>query len=287
VLRDLQTKFGESRQVAIRRIPLFHVDAFTDRPFAGNPAAVALLPEGPWPAESWMQDVGAEMNLSETAFVKPGGKGAFDLRWFTPAKEVELCGHATLASAHVLWQEGVLKPDQPAAFATCSGTLTCRRGKDGITLDFPDQSASSCTAPAGLFEAFGAKPSALLRNRMDYMLVFPDEAAVRALRPLSRAPALQDPVRGFIATAPSSDPAFDYVCRYFAPAYGIDEDPVTGSIQCALGPHWSERLGKAELRGRQVSRRGGVFKIRPDGKRVHITGQAVTTARGELVAAPA
>ena len=269
--------------MAIRRIPLFHVDAFTDRPFAGNPAAVVLLPDGPWPAEPWMQDVGAEMNLSETAFVKPEGAG-FGLRWFTPAKEVELCGHATLASAHVLWQEGVLKPDQPASFATRSGTLTCRRGKDGIALDFPDESASPCAAPAGLFEALGTTPVPLLRNRMDYLLAFPDEAAVRALRPLAKAPALQDPVRGFIATAPSSDPAFDYVCRYFAPAYGIDEDPVTGSIQCALGPYWSKRLGKKELRGRQVSRRGGAFTVRPDGARVHITGQAVTTARGELVA---
>jgi predicted PhzF superfamily epimerase YddE/YHI9 len=273
--------------VPIRQIPLFHVDAFTDRPFAGNPAAVALLPEGAWPPEAWMQDVGAEMNLSETAFVKPDGKGAFGLRWFTPAKEVELCGHATLASAHVLWEQGILGPGQPASFQTLSGTLTCRRGDGGIALDFPDGSAAPCDAPPGLFEAFGVKPVPLLRNRMDYLLVFPDEAAVRALRPLSRAPALQDPVRGFIATAPSSDPAYDYVCRYFAPAYGIDEDPVTGSIQCALGPYWAKRLGKAELVGRQVSRRGGVFRVRPEGKRVRITGQAVTTARGELVALPA
>lgn len=270
--------------MAIRPIPLFHVDAFTDKPFAGNPAAVALLAEGSWPSDAWMQDVGAEMNLSETAFVKPDGKGGFGLRWFTPAKEVELCGHATLASAHVLWEQGILKPEQTASFDSCSGPLACRRGKDGITLDFPDQSVAPCDAPAGLFEAFGTKPVPALRNHIDHMLVFPDEAAVRALRPLSQAPAVQDPMRGFIATAPSSDPAFDYVCRYFAPAYGIDEDPVTGSIQCALGPYWAKRLGKAELRGRQVSRRGGVFKVRPDGKRVHITGHAVTTARGELVA---
>jgi PhzF family phenazine biosynthesis protein len=273
--------------VGTRRIPLFHVDAFADRPFAGNPAAVCLLPEGDWPPEAWMQDVGAEMNLSETAFVRPDGKGGFGLRWFTPAKEVELCGHATLASAHVLWEEGVLAPGQAATFATLGGTLVCRRGEDGITLDFPDQSAQPCEAPAGLFEAFGTAPVPVLRNRMDYVLVLPDEAAVRGLRPLAKAPALQDPVRGFVVTAPSSDPAFDYVCRYFAPAYGIDEDPVTGSIQCALGPYWARRLGKAELRGHQVSRRRGVFRVRADGGRVHITGRAVTTARGELVARPA
>lgn len=271
--------------MASRSVPLFHVDAFTDRPFAGNPAAVALLPPGAWPPDAWMQDVGTEMNLSETAFVKPDGKGGFGLRWFTPAKEVDLCGHATLASAHVLWQEGALRPDQPASFTTLSGALSCKRDADGsITLDFPREAASPCDAPPGLFEAFGTAPVPLFRNRLDYMLVFPAEAAVRALRPLAREPVLQDPVRGFIATAPSSDPAFDYVCRYFAPAYGIDEDPVTGSIQCALGPYWAQRLGKAELRGRQVSRRGGVFRVRPDGGRVHIGGQAVTTARGELVA---
>lgn len=264
---------------------MFHVDAFTDAAFSGNAAAVALLPEGAWPADSWMQAMGSEMNLSETAFVKPDGKGAFGLRWFTPTKEVELCGHATLASAHVLWEERVLKPEQAASFATCSGTLTCRRGKDGITLDFPDESAQPCPAPRGLFEAFGTKEVPVLRNRMDYLLVFPDEAAVRALSPLAKAPALQDPVRGFIATAPSSDPAFDYVCRYFAPAYGIDEDPATGSIQCALGPYWAKRLGKKELAARQASRRGGSFRVRPDGARVHITGQAVTTARGELAPA--
>ncbi|HUR24832.1 MAG TPA: PhzF family phenazine biosynthesis protein [Candidatus Thermoplasmatota archaeon] len=264
--------------------PLFHVDAFTDKPFGGNPAAVVLMPPGKWPEESWMQSVGMEMNLSETAFVKPDGKGGFSLRWFTPTKEVDLCGHATLASAHVLWQEGVLGGDEEALFMTKSGKLVCKRDGDRIAMEFPDESAKPCEAPPGLFSALGLAPGPILRNRLDYLLVLPDEAAVRALKPLSKAPELQDPVRGFIVTAPSSDPAFDYVCRYFAPAYGIDEDPVTGSIQCALGPYWAQRLGKAELRGRQVSQRGGTFTVRPKGKRVHILGQAVTTVRGDLVA---
>jgi PhzF family phenazine biosynthesis protein len=264
--------------------PLFHVDAFTDKAFGGNPAAVVLMKPGKWPADEWMQAVGMEMNLSETAFVKPDGKGAFSLRWFTPTKEVDLCGHATLASAHVLWQEGILDEDQDAEFMTKSGKLTCARDGDLMVLDFPDESAAPCPTPPGLLKALGIGKATVLRNRLDYMLVLPDEAAVRAIKPLSREPALQDPVRGFIVTAPSSDPAHDYVCRYFAPAYGIDEDPVTGSIQCALGPYWAKDLGKKELRGHQVSKRGGTFTVRPKGKRVHIAGRAVTTAKGELLA---
>ena len=264
--------------------PLFHVDAFTETPFGGNPAAVVLLPPGPWPDARWMQDVGMEMNLSETAFVKPDGNSGFGLRWFTPSAEVDLCGHATLASAHVLWQEGLLKEGDAARFATKSGQLVCRRDGGRIAMEFPDESAAPCDAPPGLFAAFGVKPVPVLRNRLDYMLVLPDEAAVRALKPLPKAPALQDPVRGFIVTSRSADPTFDYVCRYFAPTYGIDEDPVTGSIQCALGPYWAKELGKGDLRGRQVSRRGGTFMVRPAGDRVHISGTAVTTAKGELVA---
>lgn len=224
------------------------------------------------------------MNLSETAFVKPDGKGGFGLRWFTPTKEVDLCGHATLASSHVLWQEGLLKAGDEAHFMTLSGKLVCKRDGDRIAMEFPDESAQPCDAPPGLFDALGIKAVPILRNRLDYLLVLPDEAAVRALKPLAKAPALQDPVRGFIVTAPSSDLAFDYVCRYFAPAYGIDEDPVTGSIQCALGPYWSKELGKKELRGRQVSKRGGIFTVRPAAKRVHILGQAVMTAKGQLLA---
>lgn len=265
-------------------LPLFHVDSFTDKPFGGNPAAVCLMPPGKWPSDQWLLDVGMEMNLSETAFVKPDGKGAFSLRWCTPTKEVDLCGHATLAAAHVLWQEKVLAKGQDAEFMTLSGKLTCTQGKGGeITMDFPAEPAKPCDPPPGIFAAIGTKPGPVLRNRLDYLLVLPDEAAVLALKPMAKAPAMQDPVRGFIVTAPSADPKFDYVCRYFAPAYGIDEDPVTGSIQCALGPYWAERLKKKELRGHQVSKRGGVFTVKPGKTRVSISGRAVTTAKGELL----
>lgn len=263
---------------------VFTVDSFTQAAFAGNPAAVCLLPERDWPSDGWMQAVAAEMNLSETAFVKPRAGGTYDLRWCTPAKEVDLCGHATLAAAHILWEQGVLPRSRAAEFDTLSGRLTCTRALDGITMDFPAEPAKPVPAPPGVLEALGAPASSdVLRNRLDYTVVLKDEAAVRALKPLARAPPLQDPVRGFIVTARSSDPDADYVCRYFAPAYGIDEDPVTGSIQCALGPYWAQELGKARLRCHQVSRRGGRMVVEPKGKRVLLTGQAVTTMRGELL----
>jgi PhzF family phenazine biosynthesis protein len=263
--------------------PLFHVDAFTDKPFAGNPAAVCLLPAGRWPADAWMQSVGAEMNLSETAFVKPAG-GPFDLRWFTPTKEVDLCGHATLAASHVLWEEGVLKATQEAAFETRSGRLTCRRDGASITMDFPAEPAQPCPAPQGLLGALGVGTVAILRSRLDYLAVLPNPATLRAAKPLTKAPELQDQVRGFILTAPGDRPGIDYICRYFAPAFGIEEDPVTGSIQCTLGPYWAERLGKSDLTMWQASRRGGTMRVRPQGNRVLLTGQALTTARGHLVA---
>lgn len=268
-------------------IPLFRVDAFTGKAFGGNPAAVCLLPASGWPPDAWLQDVAMEMNLSETAFVKPEGDG-FGLRWFTPAREVELCGHATLAAAHVLWSEKRLPPQAAAVFGTRSGTLVCTKSTghgDFISMDFPDESAQGCEAPPGLVEALGIVPVEVLRNRMDYLFVLRDEAAVRSVRPMARAPALQDPVRGFIVTSRAADPEHDYVCRYFAPAYGIDEDPVTGSIQCALGPFWAARLGKPGLKARQLSRRGGVLHVKVEAGRVGITGQAVTTSRGELARA--
>lgn len=266
--------------------PLFTVDSFTPHAFAGNPAAVCLLPERDWPADGWMQAVGAEMNLSETAFVKPRPQGrGFDLRWFTPAKEVDLCGHATLASAHVLWETGILPKDQAATFHTLSGPLTCRLAPDGIAMDFPAEPAKAVAAPPGLLEALGVpRDSLVLRNRLDYMVVLRDEGAVHGLHPMTAAPAMQDPVRGYIVTARSSEADADYVCRYFAPAFGIPEDPVTGSIQCALGPYWSQVLGKPVVRGHQVSARGGRMLVEPKGARVTIKGRAVTTVKGELLA---
>lgn len=263
------------------RIPILTVDAFTDRPFAGNPAAVCLL-DGPAP-ETWMRQVAREMNLSETAFVHPAGN-TWALRWFTPTKEVDLCGHATLASAHALWETGLLPDGEPARFDTRSGRLACRRDASGrIAMDFPANPPEPAAAPAGLWEALRMPPTTVLQNRLDHVLVVTDEAAVRAARPDFQALARVSDVHGFVVTAPGSDGA-DYVCRYFVPAYGIDEDPVTGSIQTALGPYWATRLGKQTLLGRQVSARGGTFWVEPTGDRVEIAGHAVTTVRGELAA---
>lgn len=264
--------------------PLFTVDAFTQHAFTGNPAGVCLLTESAWPSDGWLQAIGSEMNLSETAFVLPQSGGTYGLRWFTPTKEVDLCGHATLAAAHVLWETGILASGTRAEFETLSGRLTCTLGPAGITLDFPAEPAQPTKAPPGLLKALGVPAGAqVLRNRLDYVIVVPDAATVRSLKPLANAPAMNDPVRGFVITAPADQPDADYVCRYFAPAYGIAEDPVTGSIQCALGPYWAERLGKGTLRCHQVSQRGGRIRVEPQGDRVLLTGFAVTTCKGELI----
>jgi PhzF family phenazine biosynthesis protein len=260
--------------------PIFVVDAFTDRPFAGNPAAVCALDR---PADdAWMQQVAAEMNLSETAFLVPEADG-FRLRWFTPAVEVDLCGHATLASAHVLWETGRLPPAATARFQTRSGTLTAVREGDRIVLDFPAVPVEPCAPPDGLADALGVVPRGVGRNRMDVLVELESESAVRGLRPdFARLAAV--PVRGIIVTAPSDDPAFDFVSRFFAPACGVAEDPVTGSAHCALGPFWAARLGKTDLVGRQVSKRGGVVQVGVRGDRVKLGGRAITVLRGELSA---
>jgi len=261
-------------------IPISVVDAFTAEPFAGNPAAVCLLPE---PADpGWMEDVAREMNLSETAFLVRG-RDAFDLRWFTPAREVDLCGHATLASAHLLWLDGHLAPGDDARFDTLSGRLTCRRGEDGwIAMDFPAEPAEPAEPPAGLLAALGLPGAGWVgRNRLDYLVELGDDQAVLALAPDFRALARLD-ARGLIVTARAAWPEFDFVSRYFAPAFGIDEDPVTGSAHCALGPYWAAKLGKEELTGRQISTRGGVVRVTPRGGRVTLSGQAVRVLKGEL-----
>ncbi len=259
-------------------IRAFKVDSFTAAPFAGNPAGVCLLTEPR--DERWMQAVAREMNLSETAFLLREGDG-FRLRWFTPAAEVELCGHATLASAHVLWEEGVLAPSETARFATKSGELRASRRGELIELDFPTKPEQRAEPPEKLFEALGVKPLYLGRNVFDYLLLLDNEEAVRAVNPdfaLLRTVS----VRGVIVTAPSARPDFDFVSRFFAPAVGVDEDPVTGSSHCCLGPFWAARLGKNELTAHQVSARGGVLHIRVAGERVFIGGRAVTVLRGEL-----
>lgn len=261
-------------------LTITQVDAFANRPFAGNPAAVCILPR-PRDAE-WMQSVAREMNLSETAFLVKREQG-YDLRWFTPAVEVDLCGHATLASAHVLWEQGDLKAAEPASFYTRSGELTARKVGSWIEMDFPATPAQPDSIPCEDVEAaLGSKIKCVGRSRFDYLVEVENENAVRFLSPdMTRIGGLQ--ARGLIVTSRASSADFDYVSRFFAPAAGIDEDPVTGSAYCCLGPFWKERLGRDNLIGYQASARGGVVRTRCQGDRVLISGQAVTVLRGELL----
>ncbi|HVS13015.1 MAG TPA: PhzF family phenazine biosynthesis protein [Thermoanaerobaculia bacterium] len=264
---------------------LFHVDAFADGPLRGNPAAVCLLARerDAW----WMQALAAEMNLSETAFVAPaGGVAAADeigLRWFTPKVEVALCGHATLASAHVLWESGRRDADRPIRFATRSGPLVVSRRDDGwIEMDFPARGTSALEPPEGLIEALGIQPVAVRRtSESDVLVEAFDAETVRALQPdlglLARLEA-----RGIVVTARADDGEHDFVSRFFAPAVGVPEDPVTGSAHCALGPYWGKRLGKDRLRAYQASERGGVVEVTLRGDRVLLGGQAVTVVEGRL-----
>jgi len=263
---------------------VLQVDAFTDEPFAGNPAAVCLL-EGPADPD-WMQNVAREMNLSETAFLHLR-RHAFSLRWFTPAVEVELCGHATLASAHALWEEGLLGPEEPALFDTLSGRLAATRRGDGIEMDFPAENAEICEPPPGLLDSLGGiSPVAVARNRFDILIEVADEDTVRALRPDFQAMG-SVPVRGVMVTARAGNElvasGVDFVSRFFAPAVGVDEDPVTGSAHCCLGPWWADRIGTTDLLGRQVSDRGGTVGVRVRSDRVLLAGRAVTVMKGELV----
>jgi PhzF family phenazine biosynthesis protein len=258
--------------------PCFHVDAFTAAAFRGNPAAVCLL-AAPRPAR-WMQAVAAEMNLSETAFVRPMAQ-RFSLRWFTPKVEVDLCGHATLAAAHVLWQEGIVKKSMEVRFQTRSGVLAAVREGAAIELDFPARPARSCERPIGLARALGAAPRAVAMSKEDLLVELGSERAVRALRPdFARLRELR--VRGVVVTARSRG-RWDFVSRFFAPRVGVDEDPVTGSSHCVLGPYWAERLGKARLRAYQASARGGELTVTLDGDRVKLRGDAVTVVRGQLL----
>ena len=259
-------------------LTLHVIDAFTNRPFAGNPAAVCLLPE---PRDAaWMQRIAHEMNLSETAFLHQLPEG-FALRWFTPATEVDLCGHATLASAHALWETGVLKADEPAIFLTRSGRLSCLRVGDWIAMDFPATPVTAIAPEPELAEELGAVPVFIGRTAFDLFVEIEDEDAVRGLRPdltrLSRRP-----FRGVIVTAWSSTPDFAFVSRFFAPACGINEDPVTGSAHCALGPYWQAKLGRSDFMAYQASARGGTVKVSVRGERVLLGGQAVTVSRIEL-----
>ncbi len=256
------------------------VDAFTSAPFAGNPAAVCILAEGA--EEGWMQRVAAEMNLSETAFLRRRDDG-YELRWFTPVCEVELCGHATLASAHVLWEDSHLATGEVARFYTRSGLLTAERRDGWIEMDFPAERAENATAPSEVWKAVGAVPIWVGRNRFDYLIELESEQELRDLEP--DFPRLAEIVaRGFIVTARASTEGVDFVSRFFAPSVGVPEDPVTGSAHCCLAPYWSKKLGKSELVGYQASARGGTVKVRSRGEeRVVLAGQAVSVLRGELV----
>jgi PhzF family phenazine biosynthesis protein len=258
---------------------LIQVDAFTDRPFGGNPAAVLVLPGEADP--QWMQSVASEMNLSETAFVIPEG-GDFRLRWFTPRVEVDLCGHATLAAAHVLWESGYLSPSAPARFHTQSGLLTATKQGTWIELDFPAEFEEYCAAPLELTEALGVAMHYVGRNRLDYLIEVENERVLRALEP-NLAILESIPSRGFIVTSQADNGEYDFVSRFFAPGLGVREDPVTGSAHCCLGPFWSIRLAKDSMVGYQASERGGVVRVRVQGDRVILGGQAVTVLRGELL----
>jgi PhzF family phenazine biosynthesis protein len=266
-------------------IRISQVDAFTNQRFGGNPAAVCVLTEQA--DDPWMQSVAAEMNLSETAFARRLGTGSkFNLRWFTPRVEVDLCGHATLATAHILWEEGHLAIDEPAVFETRSGVLTAARTSQGIALDFPSEPVDNelCTGPErGLLNAAIDSPIRFVgRNRFDVLVELDTEGQVRALKPDIRQ-LERLPVRGVIVTSRGDADEFDFVSRFFAPRVGIDEDPVCGSAHCCLGPYWAKRLGRRELVGHQVSCRGGIVRVRIDGSRVTLIGRAVTVLRGELV----
>jgi PhzF family phenazine biosynthesis protein len=256
-------------------ISLYQVDAFTMTPFAGNPAAVCLLPTAC--DAGWMQDVAAEMNLSETAFLRPQADDTYRLRWFTPTHEVDLCGHATLASAHVLWTDGRLAPDAEARFETTSGRLTARRDDGWIAMDFPADPPTPVEPPPALLDALDLlDPLYVGTSERDFLLHCRDEAAVRTLDPEMTVLSDLD-TRGVIVTAAAEQVEADFVSRFFAPGVGVPEDPVTGSAHCALGPYWAEQTGRTTLTGRQVSARGGTVRVHldaPDAERVTLSGQA-------------
>ncbi|WP_017298601.1 PhzF family phenazine biosynthesis protein [Nodosilinea nodulosa] len=268
-------------------IALTQVDAFTDAAYGGNPAAVCALPEAR--PDRWMQQVAQEMNLSETAFFYPEAEG-YRLRWFTPTVEMDLCGHATLATCHVLWSEGHLPPEQDARFYTRSGVLTARRLGDWIELNFPANPSRAIAIPDGLANALGADPKAVVENSLGYLVELESAAAVRDLRP-DFAALKQFPVHGIIVTSRGEAP-YDFVSRFFAPSIGIDEDPVTGAAHCCLAPYWRSKLNKTSFLAYQASARGGVIKVQdgddsgPDARfagRVRLSGQAVTVFKGELL----
>jgi PhzF family phenazine biosynthesis protein len=266
-------------------LPIFQIDAFADRPFSGNPAAVVFI-EDQRPSH-WMQSVAAEMNLSETAFVRDLSSNRFELRWFTPLTEVDLCGHATLAAAHALWESDSVRNRSDICFESRSGSLNVKSLGTAIELNFPITSADECAAPDGLLESLHVdgqtiSPTYVGRSKFDYLIELPDSQHVRELQP-DFSKLKQVDARGIIVTAHETpESGFDFVSRFFAPAAGVDEDPVTGSAHCCLADHWGRRAGKRELIGYQASHRGGTVEMSVVGDRVLLRGQAVTIFRGTL-----
>ena len=270
------------------KIPIFQVDAFASGPFTGNPAAVCVL-DGPRESE-WMQQVAMEMNLSETSFLVPrdAHHREFDLRWFTPAIEVPLCGHATLASSHILWETARLRTDEAARFHTLSGWLTAKKSGDQIEMDFPAILHEKVALPDRLAEALGLEPNDIICNRglgkedSNFLLELDSEETVRNLKP--NFELLRRTVNaGIIVTSRGSSSKYDFISRYFACYAGIDEDPVTGSAHCMLAPYWSAKLGKVEMLAFQASARGGEVGVRFNGERVVLIGQALTVLQGSLL----
>ncbi|MEH2123843.1 PhzF family phenazine biosynthesis protein [Nostoc sp.] len=256
------------------------VDAFTNTPFAGNPAAVCVLPTPE--DDGWMQNVAQEMNLSETAFLVRQDNG-FNLRWFTPTVEVPLCGHATLASAHVLWSEGHLSPDEVARFYTKSGVLIAKLQGEWIELDFPVNHSQVIIAPPELKVALGVPYRFTLQNSLAYLVELESEDLVRQMQPNFQLLKTLPLGKVIVTSLTNPDSDYDFVSRFFAPEVGIDEDPVTGSAHCCLAAFWRDRLRKNHFLAYQASSRGGVVKVYYDGgDRVILAGQAVTVLRGEL-----
>lgn len=259
--------------------PIFQVDAFTDQLFAGNPAAVVLLEQQ---QESvWMQAVAREMNLSETAFVHPQ-QGGFHLQWFTPQVEIDLCGHATLATAHILWQTGQVEQGETIRFFTRSGWLAASPRDNLIELDFPSAPLVETDISEEIITAVGARPDFTGISGEKWLFEYADESIIRALKPDFTALKLRKG-RALAVTAPSKTPGIDFVSRYFAPWVGIDEDPVTGSAHCILGPYWGRKLCKNFMTGYQASARGGVVHVRLSGDRTYIGGRAITVFAGDLL----
>ncbi len=263
------------------RQPIFQVDAFTDNPFAGNPAAVCVS-DAPL-NEVLMQQIATEMNLSETAFLYPlDAAGNYSLRWFTPVAEIDLCGHATLASAHILWTEGYLSPEITARFQTKSGELLASRNGELIQMNFPAQPVHDAPISPALVAALNhADIVHGARNEVNYLVELRSHQAVKTLTPdLDKIAKL--PYQGVIVTSAGESP-YDFVSRYFVPAMGIPEDPVTGSSHCSLGPYWQAKLGKDKMLAYQASERGGVLHVECTLERIYISGQAVTVLQGELL----